>query len=60
MSKSFDLKTVTLLLVIMANKEFPVKALVKGKYIGGKRWKRRYISLTKEEYREVKLNNILK
>lgn len=55
--KTFDIKTVTILSV--CDKNFPIKVLVKGKYVGGKRWKRGFIYLNKDEFREIQLNKLL-
>lgn len=53
----FDLKTVTILSTY--GESFPMKVLVKGKYIGGKRWKRGFIYLDKDEFRDIQLRLVI-
>jgi hypothetical protein len=54
MWKQFNLNTVTILQTENTG-QYPIKALVKGKLIGGKRWKRTWIYLNKDEHRHIKL-----
>jgi len=54
MWKQFNLNTVTILQT-ENTVQYPIKALVKGKLIGGKRWKRTWIYLNKDEHRHIKL-----
>lgn len=58
--KSFNLNTITILKQITT---IPLpggihKYLVKGKLIGGKRWKRDYAFLSVEDIRHLKIKNI--
>ena len=53
----FNLRTITI--IRKHNNSFPMKVDIKGKLIGGKRWKRATIYLNKDEFREVQLNQIL-
>jgi hypothetical protein len=58
--KVFNLNTVTILKQITTT-QLPGgihKYLVKGKLIGGKRWKRDYALLSLEDIRHIKMNKI--
>lgn len=59
--KSFNLNTITILKQTTTNPKPDGihKYLVKGKLIGGKRWKRDYAYLSLEDIRHIKMNNIL-
>ena len=58
----FNLNTITIIKQITTTPrpDGIHKYLIKGKLIGGKRWKRDYAYLSLEDIRHIKMNNILK
>lgn len=55
--RPFDLNTIQILSNPSIQK-FPIQVLVRGKLIGGKRFKREWIWLSNDEYRDIKLREL--
>ena len=55
--RRFNLNTITILQTPNSNK-YPIKVFVKGKLIGGKRFKRDWIWLNQDEHRHIKLREL--
>jgi hypothetical protein len=56
-NKHFNLNTIEII-SIQSSKGYPIKVLVRGKLIGGKRFKRDWIWLNQDEHRHIKLREL--